>query len=82
MIPQEQNDRTYVILDSSDLDTVNFSLVEETSASTIRYNLDSTKFIVKYAGSQPVFLTGKQTYTHSEIKAIVSDTSNGWEESE
>jgi len=73
----------YVILASSDLSSVDFSKIEDTGASSLRYNLDSTSFIVEYAvGSKPSFLTGKASYTQSEITAITSDESNGWIPSE
>ncbi len=62
----------YVILPSSELSTVDFSEVAETSESTLRYSLDNSKFILKYEGEQPSFLSGKQEYTHSEILAILS----------
>ena len=61
----------YVILPSSELSTVDFSEVAETSESTLRYSLDNSKFILKYKGDQPSFLSGKQEYTHSEILAIL-----------
>jgi len=61
----------YVIMPTSELSTVNFSEIAE-SESTLRYSLDNTKFIVKYEGEQPSFLSGKQEYTHSEILAILS----------
>jgi len=61
----------YVIMPTSELSTVNFSEIAE-SESTLRYSLDNTKFIVKYEGEQPSFLSGKQEYTHSEILVILS----------
>ena len=66
------NTRTYVILDASEVDTVNFDEVIQTSADKLRYSLDSSKFVLKYEGDQPSFLSGKQEYTHSEILAILA----------
>ena len=40
--------RKYVIIDSSDIDSVDFSQVLETSAETLRYNNDATKTFVKF----------------------------------
>ena len=71
--------KTYVIISASAVSSVDFSQVAETSASTLRYNLDNTKTIVKFTGdSTPSFLTGNTQYTHSEISAILNNTSSGW----
>ena len=64
--------RTYCIIDSSEVSSVNFDQVAETSADTLRYSIDGTQTFVKYEGSQPSFLNGKQEYTHSEILAILA----------
>jgi len=64
--------RTYCIIDSSEVNSVNFDPVAETSADTLRYSIDGSKTFVKYEGSQPSFLSGKQEYTHSEILAILA----------
>ena len=81
MIPDNQKQNTYVILDASDLSSVDFSLINETSSRTLRYNLDGTKFIVKYdTDVAPAFLAGKTSYTHAQIVAHLADTLNGWTE--
>ena len=64
--------RTYCIIDSSEVSSVNFDQVAETSADTLRYSIDGTQTFVKYEGEQPSFLSGKQEYTHSEILAILA----------
>ena len=61
--------RTYVIINSSDVSSVDFSQVAETSADTLRYSLDGTKTFVKFEGDTPSFLDGLTQYTHSEILA-------------
>ena len=43
--------KTYVIINMSDLGSVNFSEVMETSSSTVRPNNDNTLTFVKYEGS-------------------------------
>tara|TARA_A100001201_G_scaffold127838_1_gene112698 strand:+ start:311 stop:565 length:255 start_codon:yes stop_codon:yes gene_type:complete len=78
MIPDSQLQNTYVILDVADMSSVDFSAINETSKHTVRYNLDNTKFIVKYSGSLPSFLIGRTTYTHEEINSHISDSANGW----
>lgn len=78
MIPDSQSQNTYVILDASDMSSVDFSAINETSKYTVRYNLDKTKFVVKYSDALPSFLNGRTTYTHEEINAHISDSANGW----
>jgi len=65
--------RTYVIINADEVDSVDFSQVDETSADTIRYSVDGTKTFVKFdADTTPSFLDGKTQYTHSEILAILA----------
>lgn len=64
--------RKYVIIESSEVSSINFSEVMETSANTLRYSIDETKTLVKFVGDTPSFLDGKTQYTHSEILNILS----------
>lgn len=64
--------RKYVIISADEVDSVNFSQVDEKSADTIRYSLDGSLTFVKYDGAKPTFLYGKDTYTHSEIITILA----------
>tara|TARA_R110002051_G_scaffold140021_1_gene212824 strand:- start:310 stop:549 length:240 start_codon:yes stop_codon:yes gene_type:complete len=64
--------RKYVIIDASEVSSVNFSEVMETSENTLRYSVDDTKTLVKFEGDTPSFLEGKTQYTHSEILNILS----------
>ena len=64
--------RKYVILDADKVGDIVFSEVEETAQSTLRYNLAETQTFVKYEGTKPRFLYGKDTHTHSEILAILA----------
>ena len=64
--------RTYVIIDASEVSSVDFDQVAETSADTLRYSVDGTKTFVKYEGTQPFFLFGKTEYTQQEILSILS----------
>lgn len=66
--------RKYVIIEADFVPSVDFSQVIETSASTIRYNIDpaGTKTFVKFEGSTPDFLEGKTQYTHSQIITILA----------
>ena len=64
--------RKYVIINASEVGTVDFSQVHETSASTLRYSLDDSQTFVKFDGDTPSFLSGKTQYTHSEIRTILA----------
>lgn len=71
----------YVIIDASEVSSVDFSQVLETSTDTLLYNLARTKFVLKFEGdSTPSFLDGKTQYSHSEILTILSGSD--WTESE
>tara|TARA_R110002110_G_scaffold244724_1_gene461082 strand:- start:218 stop:463 length:246 start_codon:yes stop_codon:yes gene_type:complete len=62
----------YVIIESSEVSSVNFAEVMETSAETLRYSVDETKTLVKFRGDTPSFLDEKTQYTHSEILNILN----------
>ena len=64
--------RNYVIIDASEVSSVDFNQVLETSADTLRYNIAGTKTFVKFEGDAPSFLAGKTANTHSEILAILA----------
>jgi hypothetical protein len=64
--------RTYVIINSSDVDGVDFSKVLQTSEDTLRYSLDGTKAVLKFEGDTPSFLIGEPQYDHAEILSILS----------
>ena len=60
-------DIKYVIINSSEVSSVDFSQVLEDSADTLRYNNNKTKTILKFKGETPSFLNGKTQYTNSEM---------------
>ena len=64
--------RNYVIIDASEVSSVDFDQVLETSAETLRYNVAGTKTFVKFEGETPSFLEGKTSYTHSEMLEILA----------
>jgi len=65
--------RTYVIINADEVDSVDFSQVDETSADTIRYSVDNSQTFVKYdSDTTPSFLEGKTQYTHSEILNVLA----------
>ena len=63
--------RNFVIIDASELSSVDFNQVLETSADTLRYNLAGTQTFVKFEGDTPSFLEGKPTKTLSEMHTIL-----------
>lgn len=64
--------RNYVIIDASEVSSVDFNQVLETSADTLRYNVAGTKTFVKFENDTPSFLAGKTANTHSEMLAILA----------
>jgi|TARA_B110000444_G_C18773179_1_gene563610 hypothetical protein len=70
--------KTYVIITSGDVSSVDFSKVQETSAETLRWNNDKTKTFVKYTGDKPSFLNGKTEYTIDELLAILDVVDGEW----
>ena len=68
--------RHYVVFDLTEVDTIDFSEVMETSADTLRKNLANTQSFVKYEGDQPpsvvALTTRSQEYSHEEILAFLA----------
>jgi len=64
--------RNYVIIDASEVSSVDFNQVLETSADTLRYNIAGTQTFVKFEGDTPSFLEGKTANTHSEMLEILA----------
>ena len=74
------NTRRYVIFDVTELSTIDFDQVLETSSDTVIYNVAETQTIVKYIGEMPSSVQALTTkagpYTHAEIKNIL--TGSAW----
>jgi hypothetical protein len=64
--------RNYVIIDASEVSSVDFNQVFETSPDTLRYNLAGTQTFVKFDGDTPSFLEGKTALDHSEMLAVLA----------
>ena len=68
--------RQYSIFSLTEIDKIDFSLVCETSADTIRTSIDNTKSFIKWDGEQPAFVSTLETlegpYTYTEILDILS----------
>ena len=72
------DNRKYVVFDLTEVDTIDFSEVLETSADTLRKNLANTQSFVKYEGDMPASVTAlttkSQEYSHAEILALLAGT--------
>ncbi len=68
----------YVIINASEVSSVDFSLVRQTSADTIRYSLDRSLALVSFTGNTPSFLNGKTTHTYQEI--LTETAKSTWED--
>lgn len=69
--------RNYVIFDVTELPTIDFTQVLETSADTVRKSIDGTKTFVKWDGEVvpscvEALTTKSQYYTYEEILNILS----------
>ena len=61
------NNYTYVIINASEVSSIDFSKIKETSSDTLRYSNHTGKTFVRFEGNTPDFLNGKTTYTHEQI---------------
>jgi hypothetical protein len=70
--------KKYIILNTSELDSLDFNELLNTSEYYVRKSTDGTKAIVSYEGTIPSGLSGKTEYTNSELLAIVNDINGEW----
>ena len=68
--------RKYVIFNTSETGSIDFSQVMETSVNTLRLNLSGSQTFVKYEGSQPSSVAGLSSksnqYTHTQILNVLT----------
>lgn len=68
--------RSYMILSTSETGSVDFSQVLETSSQTLRLSVDESLTFVKWEGNIPssvsLLSTKEGPYTYSEILSILS----------
>ena len=68
--------RKYVIFNTSETSSIDFSQVMETSVNTLRKNISGSQTFVKYEGSQPSSVAGLSSksneYTHPEILNVLT----------
>jgi len=68
--------RKYVVFNTSETGSINFSQIMESSVNTLRLNNSGSKTFVKYEGSQPSSVAGLSSksneYTHTQIRNILT----------
>ena len=75
-LEQEYANRRFVIFDVTELSTIDFNQVYETSADTVRKSVDETETFVKFdlpaPSSVEALTTKSQEYTYNEILTILA----------
>ena len=75
---------TYAIIQTSDLSSIDFSQIGETSQDTLRYNLANTEFVIKW-NSTPTFISDGTVVPVSELahaEALAVMATAEWSEPE
>ena len=69
------SNREYIVYNVSEIDTINFREVFETSRDTIVYSVDRTKSFIKWEGDVPKCIEDLKSktgpYTHTEMRNIL-----------
>tara|TARA_R110000824_G_scaffold120894_1_gene276626 strand:+ start:412 stop:669 length:258 start_codon:yes stop_codon:yes gene_type:complete len=71
------NNRTYAVINLTDVGLIDFSQIGESSVSTIRKSLDDTQFVIKWEeGYIPTFISDSsvipvETYDHHAILQLM-----------
>jgi len=77
MIKANYDNRHYVIFNCTELSTIDFTQVYETSMDTVRKSVDETLTFVKFDGIAPssvdALTTKTQEYTHEQILIILAE---------
>ena len=70
------NNKTYAIAPIAELNNVDYSQVQQTSADTVRKNVAETEFVLKWGGDMPSSVSTItptiSTYTHEEILIVMA----------
>ncbi len=64
--------RTYVIADSAEASSFDFSKLVDIDESYSRKSLDGSKILARFEGDTPSFLIGEPQYDHAEILSILA----------
>ena len=65
------NNRTYVIVDSSEVVNFDFDQLIDISESESKKSLDGSKILARFEGDTPSFLEGKTQYNQVEMRSIL-----------
>lgn len=72
----EYSNRRYITFSVSEVSTIDFAQIEETSVSTLRKSIDGQLAVIKFGLPAPSSVnsltTKSQEYTHSEILVLMS----------
>jgi hypothetical protein len=67
---------TYITFNVSEIDSIDFNQILETSVETLRYSVDKTQSVVKWEGEVPgcvLSLTTKSSYmSYNQMLALLS----------
>ena len=72
------NNKTYAVINLTDISLIDFSQIAQSSASTIRKSLDNTQFVIKWQeGYEPTFISDGTvipvgTYDHHAILELMA----------
>lgn len=72
------NNKTYAVINLTDISLIDFSQVAQSSASTIRKSIDETQFVIKWQeGYEPTFIADGTvipvgTYDHHAILELMA----------
>ena len=75
------NNKTYAIINASDVSNIDFDQILETSVNTLKYSLDTSLILIKWL-SPPSFIYVDELvdpigiYTHQQILSILK--TNEW----
>lgn len=64
--------RTYVIVDSAEASSFDFSQLVDTDESKSRKSLDGSKILARFEGDTPSFLIGEPQYDNAEILNVLA----------
>ena len=78
----DYSNRTYATALTSDIGSVDFSQVMETSAATVRKSIDETQFVLKwYTANTPTFVTDSSvtlTWSGSHADCLTLMATTAW----
>lgn len=72
------NNKTYAVINLTEISLIDFSQIAQSSASTIRKSLDDTQFVIKWEnGYTPTFIMNNTvvpvgTYDHHAILELMA----------